>query len=642
MNSICSLLHNPHPPHRSPDDGPVRLERQGSLTRIVADGYQLVVDADRLAEDPYALLQDPDGRAWSALNLLSSLHTLESRDETWQVQGCTVTTPSGADADDEVHVVVHTASTAWTRHELTLVCRARSLELSVRVEGSGRLDDVVLLGGQASLADGAAGMFASSLDVASVLVPAPGEPVQLVRPAHSGAQLGVVGDAAPGRLHAVFSPPPLVLGLGRAAPTGPTDVPDGDWLGLSLRAPVAELTFTTLAYEPRDGGFVLRLAYEGHTVVDGGWRSPVLVLRPAASGWDVLDDHRRDLVEHGCAPAGGPDPAPWWSEPLFCGWGAQCARVAPAVDPLAAAGALTPAMRVDPRVQAGSHVITVTAAGLSRQDVYDTFLDRMDEAGLDPGTLVIDDRWQAAYGTAEPDEDHWPDLRGWIARQHAAGRRVLLWWKAWDPAGLPAEECVLDAGGRPVAVDPANPRYRERLAGIVAHLLGPEGLDADGFKVDFTQRAPSGATLRGHDGSWGIAALHLLLETLHTAAHRTRSDALVVCHTVHPGFADVCDMVRLNDVSRQDVAGAWVPVVDQLRMRHAIASRTLPHHLVDTDQWPMPSRAEWRRYVDAQVELGVPALYYLEGMDRVREPLGPDDLAAVADSWRRYREQRRR
>jgi hypothetical protein len=77
-------------------------------------------------------------------------------------------------------------------------------------------------------------------------------------------------------------------------------------------------------------------------------------------------------------------------------------------------------------------------------------------------------------------------------------------------------------------------------------------------------------------------------------------------------------------------------------MRHAIASRTLPHHLVDTDQWPMPSRAEWRRYVDAQVELGVPALYYLEGMDRVREPLGPDDLAAVADSWRRYREQRRR
>jgi hypothetical protein len=193
-----------------------------------------------------------------------------------------------------------------------------------------------------------------------------------------------------------------------------------------------------------------------------------------------------------------------------------------------------------------------------------------------------------------------------------------------------------------VAVDPANPRYRRRLAGIVEQLLSPSAVGADGFKIDFTQRAPSGSSLRGHEGPWGIAALHLLLETLHTAAKQAKPDALVVCHTVHPAFGDVCDMVRLNDVGRQDVTGAWVPVVDQLRMRQAIASRTLPHHLLDTDQWPMPSRAEWLRYVDAQVELGVPALYYVEGMDRSREPISADDLTAVAASWRRYRENRTR
>lgn len=619
----------------------VRTRRRGHLTEISSDAYTLLVDEQAVPRKPYAVLQDPDGRVWSALNLLSSVHTVGGPDETWRIEGCTV--DPGPDA---VTLRVRSASTAWRAHELTLVCRPAALELSVRVEGRGRLADVVLLGGQATLPDGAAGSFCSSLDVASVLVPAPGEPVQLVRPSHTAGQVGLVGDASPGRLHAVFSPPPLAFGLGRAAPTGPTEVPDGDWLGLWLRAPVAALTFTTFAYQPLDGGFVLRLTYEGHTVVDGTWTSPVLVLQPAATGWAVLEDARRDLVEHGCAPAGGPARAAWWSEPLFCGWGAQCARAAAlaraagdgldGVEPTASVGA-------DPERAHADRVVTTSAAGLARQDVYDELLLlRLEAHDLEPGTVVLDDRWQAAYGTGEPDTEHWPDLRGWIAGQHALGRRVLLWWKVWDPSGVPAVECVRDAGGRPVSVDPANPAYLRRLAAMVEQLVSPAGLDADGLKVDFSQRAPSGVGLRAHPGVWGIAALHALLGTVHAAAHRAKPDALVIAHAVHPAFADVCDMVRLNDVSKADVTGRPVPVVDQLRMRHAIARRTLPHHLLDTDQWPLPNRTEWLRYVDAQVDLGVPALYYVEAMDRSGEPIEAAHLAVVARSWRRYRQGRQR
>lgn len=623
-------------------DPTVGTGRRGGLTEIRTDAYTLLVDASTgsgFEHAPYAILEDTDGRVWSALNLLSSVHTVTVPDETWRVDGCTV--EPGSDA---VTLRVRSASTAWRSHELTLVCRPEAVELSVRVEGRGRLADVVLLGGQASLPDGAAGAFASSIDVASVLVPAPGEPVQLVRPSHTAGQVGLVGDAAPGRLHAVFSPPPLVFGLGRSAPTGPTEVPAGDWLGVSLRAPVTELTFTTLAYQPLDGGFVLRLAYEGHTVVHGVWTSPVLVLRPAATGWAVLADHRRDLVEHGCAPAEGPRRAAWWSEPMFCGWGAQCARAAAlALEAGNARGGAEPSASVgaDPAQVHADRVVTTSAAGLGRQDVYDELLARLGAHGVEPGTVVLDDRWQAEYGTALPDPEHWPDLKGWIADQHARGRRVLLWWKAWDPGGVPAAECVRDAGGRPVAVDPANPAYLRRLAGMVEHLVSPAGLDADGFKVDFTQRAPSGVGLSSHPGVWGIAALHTLLGTLHAAAHRAKPDALVVAHAVHPAFADVCDMVRLNDVAKSDVTGNPVPVVDQLRMRHGIARRTLPDHLIDTDQWPMPDRAEWLRYVEAQAGLGVPALYYVETMDRSGEPVRAEDLASVARTWARYREGRR-
>ena len=58
------------------------------------------------------------------------------------------------------------------------------------------------------------------------------------------------------------------------------------------------------SYAPRDGGFHLRLEYEGHTEVDGAFEAPSLVLTPGvpdpATG---LRRHRDDLVARGAAPA---------------------------------------------------------------------------------------------------------------------------------------------------------------------------------------------------------------------------------------------------------------------------------------------------------------------------------------------------
>jgi hypothetical protein len=284
-----------------------------------------------------------------------------------------------------------------------------------------------------------------------------------------------------------------------------------------------------------------------------------------------------------------------------------------------------------------------TAFELARQDRYDHWLALLAGHGVVPGTVVIDDRWQRAYGIGEPDVRHWPDLRGWIASRHAAGQRVLLWWKAWDPGGLPVRECVTDPGGTPIAADPGSPAYLARLTEIVTRLLGPDGLDADGFKIDFTQRAPAGRNLRRPgapaDAPWGIAALHRMLATIYRAAKAAKPDALVITHTPHPGFADVCDMIRLNDILERDSAGGMVPAVDQLTFRYAVAGAVLPDHLVDTDQWPIADRAQWRAYVEAQSRIGVPALYYAERIDRSGEQLTASDLALVAQTWTAYRER---
>lgn len=608
---------------------PVRTIRDGARLRIETDAYALeLADVDAaLKRAPVARLEDAAGRTWSDLSLLASAHVRGAADETVRVLAI-----DASPTADGVEVRVRARSSVWERRDLVLTCLPDRLEVRVEVDGTGDLTDVEVLGGRATLPNTASGEFRSRIGFAGVLVPAATEPVQLVRPATTPGVLGVVGDADAGRLNAVFSPPPLAFGLSRAAPTGATEVPRGDWLGMWLRAPIAELTMTAVRYAPLDGGFLLRLDYEGHTPVDGTWTSPVVVLRPSSGGWNVLEDYRADLAAAGLAPASRSH-ADWWHEPLFCGWGAQCARAArDSRAALPAAG--TPPEEV---ALAGS---ARPAPWYARQDVYDEFLARLDAHDLDPGTIVVDDRWQASYGLGTVDEEAWPDLKGWIAARHAEGRRVLLWWKAWDAEGVPAEECVRTADGEPFTVDAGSPAYRQRLAGIVRHLLSPEGLDADGFKLDFTQRGPSGQSLVGTPGVWGIAALHVLLSTMATAARDVKPEALLIAHSMHPSFGDVFDMARLNDVTERDVHGGRVPVTEQLALRAAITRRALPEHLVDTDQWPMPDREQWRSYVEAQPRFGVPALYYVEAIDNSGEPLGDDDLALVRHSWAAYREAR--
>ncbi|OJV59632.1 MAG: hypothetical protein BGO38_12565 [Cellulomonas sp. 73-145] len=594
---------------------------------------------------PEAILAEPDGRIWARLSLLASVDRVDVPDESVDVGAPVVRTlaDDGATPTHDgfvVEVRLTTDSTAWDHRTTVLRCFEDRVEVTVHVEGQGRVSTVRLLGGRAALRSGACGSFRSGIEFASVYVPTPTEPVDVVRPAHAPATLGVLGDALPGRLHGVFSPPPLCLALGRSLADGATDVPAGPWLSLAVLAPVSALRFTELRYQPSDGGFHLELDYDGHTVVQQELTTPTLVLRPVPDPWSALARYRDDLVSRDFAPVAGPAPADWWAEPIFCGWGAQCARAPLPGDPLT-----HPLFLADLPSAVVPDGLPV-AADLARQDVYDELLDHLAAHDVVPGTVVVDDRWQAAYGSAEPDPQRWPDLRGWIRARHERHQRVLLWWKAWDADGLPADWCVRDVTGHAVAADPGNPAYLEGVRRIVGRLLGPDGLDADGFKVDFTQRSPAGTGLVPHrepDGgatTWGVAGLHALLEALYRAAKEVKPDALVVTHTPHPSFGDVCDMVRLNDVLERDVAGRPVPVADQLRFRHAVATASLPHHLVDTDQWPMPDRAQWRSYVAAQAALGVPALYYAERIDRTQEPLRDDDLALVAATWRTYRAQR--
>jgi hypothetical protein len=541
-----------------------------------------------------AILSSPAGEHWLTLSLLAALDTADGVDETLSVEQPRV-------GDDTIEI--ERRSTTWERAGMTITCGDDDLTVRTWVSGRGVLTEVHLLGGRALEPGAPTGFFPTGSSFKTLFSPNPGDPGKLLRSAAENAVIGVSGDGALGRGHWFFTPAPLWLGL---------SIEEQEWLGVGVVAPVEELDFVQLDYRPRDRAFHLVLDYEGHTRVDGEFEAPPLVLTPGLDDpYAGLRAHRADLERRGLVPEREFERAAWWSEPIFCGWGAQCYLAGVQRRP---------------------------AAALATQENYDSFLDTLEQRDVVPGIVVLDDKWQAAYGTNRPDPEKWPDLKGWISDRHARGQHVLLWWKAWDVEGVPDELCVRGPDGTAIGLDPGNARTRELLRKVIRSMLSADGLDADGLKVDFTARTPSGRALTHAGSLWGIALLHELLAVVYRAAKEAKPDALVITHTPHPGFVDVTDMVRLNDMLRVEDPGPRPAVVPQMRFRAEVARAACPELLIDTDDWWVPDKQTWREFLEVKPELGVPSLYYATHLDSTGEALDDDDYEALRRVWARWRE----
>ncbi|MFL5778641.1 MAG: hypothetical protein ACJ761_06830 [Chloroflexota bacterium] len=575
----------------------MQLTVGGTGTTIATRAYRLTVPDDR----PWAILGDGTGGEWAKLALAASVDTTEGPDVAVRLEAPVVE----EQRPDRVVIRLDAVSDRWTNRAIRLTCEEEVVRFSVSVAGTGTLTECHLLGGWSTANPRLGTGFARSTRAfGRLLNPSPSDPHRIDQPASEAAVVGILGGGQPGRGHWFFTPAPFCVPVTRSEPA--------DWLGIELAVGVDDATFTEWRYEPVDDGWSLRLAYEGQTAVDGRWESPAVVLRPGAvDPYRAIAAHADALRADGLAPPAPTAQPDWWYEPMFCGWGEQ------------------------------SHLArtqTTLTAAFANQACYDEFLGTLDANGIEPGTIVIDDRWQATYGRNEPDDAKWPNLPAWIAARHARGQRVLLWWKAWDPDGVDASLCIRTQDGRPVTVDPTHPEYATLVASRIAALLGPNGLDADGFKVDFTALGPSGPGLRRHGAGWGVALLHRLLELIHDAAKAAKPDALVITHAPNPAFVDVSDMLRLNDLLRlADPAAATVRAVPQYTHRARIVAAACPGTPIDTDDWCLPNRAEWRAWLDAKTTLGVPALYHSSHIDFTGEPLEAADYAAIRERWAAYR-----
>jgi len=596
--------------------------------RLVLEGTTWSLVQRHLGQPFLDLLDDAGGR-WAVMAAIGAVDTLEGPDEWWAVDEPVIAAADGAPG--VVIVTWRVRSARWDSCRFVLCAADDRLAVCIEVEGSGRPTEVRLLGGRGSAwPEMDTGRWWSGRGFESLVSGSPDSPRRIVASAGESAVSGVIGSGSPAGGRWFFSPGPLAFAATRAPAADPLELPEGEWLGIGVAlADAAAAPFTQLAWEADDLGFDLRLDYEGHTVVDGRWASPWVVLVPGQpDAYTALAAPSPPAAVTATAadeatPEVDAQPG-WWLEPMFCGWGAQWAL---------------------------SAELDESPSALATEAYYDSWLGRLAAGGVHPGTVVIDDKWQRAYGTCEPDTGRWPDLAAWIADRHDAGIRVLLWWKAWDSEGLPPEWCVRDGAGRPVALDPTHPEGAAALESSIRRLFRPReagGLGADGLKIDYTASTPSGAGLRtwadehaapGEPRPWGIALLHRLLEIVAGAARAERADALLVTHTPNALFGDVVSMIRLNDALRLDDPEPLVPVLAQLRHRASIVRAAMPGVPVDTDDWAMPSVDEWRVWQRAKPAEGVPALYHVEGLGTVDERLADGDLRLVAREWADYRER---
>ena len=531
--------------------------------------------------------------------------------------------------DGRTVLTVEVGSDVWDRKEIELELGDGYLVYRVRVHGDGKR---VLDAGY--FVD--RGRPAGSTEATAVYVP---------RFDWFDAQISVTPDQEESlAAQQWLSPPPLTYVLGAETETGTESV----WCAVVPEP--GRYDFQSFDYTGGRGPS-FRLTYEAHTLVEGVLDLPALVLGfGAGPGNDAVGASVAWARAHGFLPPVGRSEVPaWWSEPIFCGWGQ---------------------MRYDYRRDHQGHengnFINVTSYCTELR--YRNYLTALDEAGVDPGTIVIDMGWAREAARAAPDPDRWADLRGFVDEQHARGRKVLLWFTPFVAQGLPVEACMtLD--GEIVAPDPTSPLYAQILAAELRTMLSGEAgcLDADGLKIDFTQCVPSedgrfvnrvqhfgglinetdptsmyprlstGRTslVTTHAPAWGIEIVRRAMELVHRGAKSAKPDAMVMAHTANPYFADVVDVLRLNDLDGecQDVLGV-------MSNRAALAAICSPQWLIDTDDDLMVDRDRWLAYAELQPQLGIPDTYYATGIAQSMEELRPQDYARLREIWAGYREGR--
>ncbi len=393
------------------------------------------------------------------------------------------------------------------------------------------------------------------------------------------------------------SPPPFVFPFFNDA--------NDEIIGIGFSAKKGENTYSsaTIRYQGKQAMHI-ELPYDKGSLKPSEWCTPTVWFGFGTDDFDIIREYSdwcRQKFEFPLPP--DPKNVPlWWKKPIYCGWLEQYFLANWDGD---------------------------YTKDYATQEHYEQMIARMDNAGLNPGIIIIDDKWQKDYGTMEPDTDKWPDMRAFTDACHAAGKHVLLWWRLWSPHGLSGDECIQDTGEN-VTVDPTSPAYINRLEKIIHKLLSDEPgcMNCDGFKLDYIYRIPPN-NISGHaskEGMAGMELMHFYYETIYKLSKKAKPDALINTSVTHPYFSDVFDQIRLHDYNSSQRS-----TVSIMKYRTAFTRAVFPNALIDTDgaNFFTGNNQHIHYHNEVSAKIGIPSLYGLM-------PLTDDDLRKIQEVWNEY------
>jgi hypothetical protein len=378
-----------------------------------------------------------------------------------------------------------------------------------------------------------------------------------------------------------------------------------DWASIGIGEIPGKYLFNAFEYTGiKVAGASFYVNYQGYTGIDGGFVSPTATIQFAASEFTLQEKYVAWLDKKNFSTQFRFENAPWHRLPIFCGWSEQGQE----------------AHR--------NGKSSWFANSMATQENYEKWIDTLDNYGLPYGTILIDDKWQAYYGTFDIDTKKWPDLKGFVDKQHAKGKHVLLWVPGHHKEGIPKEFSVLDENDEIVTGDVTNPAYEKFLREKVKYLVKEIGID--GFKEDWVGGFAVKKALKLTKPVIGIEFFRKFQFILHDEAHKWKKDALVETQTPFPLFRESSDMLRLNDLwsGTRDVP-------DVMRLRAKLAN-IAGWRLIDCDNASSTHLEMWWEYMLAQPTIGVPSLYIVSETETTHEKIPAYMFTFLANFWKDY------
>ncbi|MBO5453610.1 MAG: hypothetical protein J6A69_06560 [Clostridia bacterium] len=374
-------------------------------------------------------------------------------------------------------------------------------------------------------------------------------------------------------------------------------------IAVGLVAKEKEYNFSEFSYIPCGNSCSFGTDYGLYTEIDGCFELPHILIEIGKDRYHLLENNAKFHFEKGYVKQQKHHYEKWWSGNILCGWGDQWAIGAEIAGSQKASWD-------DEAVKENADKAPVMstfdlAIGAATQKNYEKIISDAENKNIPFSTVIIDCKWHKQFGTMEVDKDKWPDMRQFIDTQHKKGRRVLLWYNFWSVEGLGEDECIT-LNGKPLYVDPTNPKYISHIEKTMEYLLSDkEGCcNADGFKVDFVT-IPSEENLEIYEkGVFGIELVKRNISLMYNMAKKAKKDALITSQHVHPYFDECMDMMRIGDYWCKSNRPLY-----NLNTRTAILKATLPNLLIDIDAAGGSKKRDALLYFRRGAEIGTLSLY---------------------------------